>query len=99
MSKQKKGDPTFFKFHTTVVLQSHALFPSSTIGTDTYYIPIDLAFWQGKNSFDQYITLKDETWRDSVSILTGWFQPKLLQAEKLWKGHIRSTRATAKFTY
>nr|UHM26032.1 MAG: ORF1 [Torque teno midi virus] len=32
------------------------------------------------------ITVKDDNWKDSVSILTGWFQPKLLQAEKLWKG-------------
>nr|UHM25930.1 MAG: ORF1 [Torque teno midi virus] len=58
--KQKKSDPTFLNSYY-IVLQSQAIFPSSTIGTDTYYIPIDLAFWQGKNSFDQYITLKDET--------------------------------------
>nr|UHM25926.1 MAG: ORF1 [Torque teno midi virus] len=57
--KQKKGDPTFLNSYY-IVLQSSAIYPSSTVGTDTYYIPIDLTFWQGKDAFDTYITLAEK---------------------------------------
>jgi len=57
---QKKGDPTFLNSYY-IVLQSAAIYPSNTVGTDTYYIPIDFTFWQGKDAYDTYITLSEQT--------------------------------------